>query len=155
MLWLQGPELAIHHPDAVLDAMNEWSREHHGASGLTDRCRASIVSMQVCRQHRSLKRRVCVCQAFQAGPPPSHGQYCAASGLTDRCQASTINMQVCRQLHAQLAAAILKMLTWTSGVVAPEGFWPGRLLLHHRKLRCRCRAACRFLAAALPKQIQG
>lgn len=44
---LQGPELAVHHGDRVLDGMNEWSREHHGASGLTARCRASTTSMQV------------------------------------------------------------------------------------------------------------
>jgi hypothetical protein len=44
----QGPEVAIHHSDEVLDGMNAWSCEHHGASGLTARCRASSVSMQVC-----------------------------------------------------------------------------------------------------------
>jgi Exonuclease len=47
-LSLQGPDLAIHHSDEVLDGMNAWSCEHHGASGLTARCRASTVSMQVC-----------------------------------------------------------------------------------------------------------
>ncbi len=41
-----GPELAIHHPPAVLDGMNPWCREHHGASGLTDRVRASRVTME-------------------------------------------------------------------------------------------------------------
>jgi hypothetical protein len=46
-LRLQGPDLAIHHGDEVLDGMNAWSCEHHGASGLTARCRASTVSMQV------------------------------------------------------------------------------------------------------------
>lgn len=47
-LSVQGPDLAIHHGDEVLDGMNAWSCEHHGASGLTARCRASTVSMQVC-----------------------------------------------------------------------------------------------------------
>jgi len=42
----QGPELAIHHSDAVLAAMNEWSERQHGASGLTQRCRESAVSMR-------------------------------------------------------------------------------------------------------------
>lgn len=42
----QGPELAIHHGEAVLAAMNEWSEKQHGASGLTQRCRESTVGMR-------------------------------------------------------------------------------------------------------------
>jgi len=42
----QGPEVAIHHSDAVLAAMNEWSERQHGGSGLTQRCRESAVSMR-------------------------------------------------------------------------------------------------------------
>lgn len=41
---VEGPVLAIHHPDALLEAMDDWNREHHGASGLTARVRASRVS---------------------------------------------------------------------------------------------------------------
>ncbi len=37
----EGPVIAIHQPDDVLAAMDEWNREHHGASGLIDRVRAS------------------------------------------------------------------------------------------------------------------
>jgi oligoribonuclease len=37
----EGPDLAIHQPDTVLSAMESWSREHHGASGLLDRIKAS------------------------------------------------------------------------------------------------------------------
>src|SRR5437868_10645369 len=37
----EGPVLAIHQPDAVLEAMDDWNREHHGASGLTTRVRES------------------------------------------------------------------------------------------------------------------
>ena len=36
-----GPVLAIHQSDSVLDALDDWNREHHGASGLLDRVRAS------------------------------------------------------------------------------------------------------------------
>ena len=43
---LQGPDIAIHHPDSVLDDMNEWSREHHAASGLTQRCRSSTITLR-------------------------------------------------------------------------------------------------------------
>ena len=41
---VEGPVLAVHQPDAVLEAMDDWNREHHGASGLTARVRASQLS---------------------------------------------------------------------------------------------------------------
>jgi oligoribonuclease len=41
----EGPVLAIHHPAAVLEAMDDWNREHHAASGLTARVSASRLSM--------------------------------------------------------------------------------------------------------------
>lgn len=41
----EGPNLAIHQSEDVLKAMNEWCREHHGDSGLTERVRKSTVSM--------------------------------------------------------------------------------------------------------------
>ncbi|CAL8070909.1 unnamed protein product [Orchesella dallaii] len=43
-------EIARHDPivfkieDSVLDKMNEWCREHHGKSGLTDSCRTSNIT---------------------------------------------------------------------------------------------------------------
>jgi oligoribonuclease len=40
----EGPELVVHQPHSVLDAMDEWNREHHGASGLVDRVRVSTLS---------------------------------------------------------------------------------------------------------------
>ena len=33
----EGPDLVIHQPETVLDGMNDWSRQHHTASGLLDR----------------------------------------------------------------------------------------------------------------------
>jgi oligoribonuclease len=39
----EGPVIAIHHPDAVLERMDEWNRNQHGSSGLTARVRASGV----------------------------------------------------------------------------------------------------------------
>lgn len=38
-----GPELVIHQSDEILAAMDGWNTEHHGASGLTDKVRASEV----------------------------------------------------------------------------------------------------------------
>ncbi len=41
----EGPVLAIHQPAAVLDAMDQWNREHHADSGLTARVLASRLTM--------------------------------------------------------------------------------------------------------------
>lgn len=40
----QGPELVIHQADDVLENMNDWCKEHHGDSGLTNRVRDSVVT---------------------------------------------------------------------------------------------------------------
>ncbi|MDP6538221.1 MAG: oligoribonuclease [Planctomycetota bacterium] len=39
----EGPELVIHQPDSVLEAMDSWNRTHHGESGLTSRVRESTI----------------------------------------------------------------------------------------------------------------
>ncbi|MCG3188585.1 MAG: Oligoribonuclease [Burkholderiaceae bacterium] len=39
----EGPVLAIHQSDAVLDAMDTWNKATHGKSGLVERVRASTV----------------------------------------------------------------------------------------------------------------
>jgi len=41
----QGPVIAIHQPDSVLDAMDEWNQTHHGNSGLIKRVKQSQYSM--------------------------------------------------------------------------------------------------------------
>lgn len=43
---IHGPEVVIHHSDEVLAGMNDWCRQHHEKSGLTDRVRQSTVSME-------------------------------------------------------------------------------------------------------------
>lgn len=40
----EGPVLAIHQPDEVLDAMDEWNTRQHGNSGLTKRVRETCIS---------------------------------------------------------------------------------------------------------------
>jgi oligoribonuclease len=37
----EGPVIAVHQPERLLAAMDDWNKEHHGASGLLDRVRAS------------------------------------------------------------------------------------------------------------------
>lgn len=39
----EGPNLVVHQPDSVLEAMDEWNTRHHGESGLTERVRNSEI----------------------------------------------------------------------------------------------------------------
>jgi oligoribonuclease len=41
----EGPALAIHQPDSVLEAMDEWNTRQHGQSGLTARVRESSLTV--------------------------------------------------------------------------------------------------------------
>ncbi|KAJ2780288.1 rna exonuclease [Coemansia javaensis] len=41
----RGESIVIHQPAAVMDAMGDWCKEHHGASGLTQSVLASTVTM--------------------------------------------------------------------------------------------------------------
>ena len=47
----EGPVIAIHQPDAVLSAMDEWNTRQHGQSGLTERVKNSTVSVVDAEQH--------------------------------------------------------------------------------------------------------
>ena len=40
----EGPELAIHQSDAILDGMDAWNTRQHNISGLVERVRASTLS---------------------------------------------------------------------------------------------------------------
>ena len=40
----EGPVIAVHQPDDVLDNMDPWCVDTHGKSGLTARCRQSTIS---------------------------------------------------------------------------------------------------------------
>jgi oligoribonuclease len=39
----EGPVIAVHQTDAILDGMDEWCTRVHGDSGLTQRCRDSRI----------------------------------------------------------------------------------------------------------------
>lgn len=42
----EGPDLILHEDAAVLSAMDDWNREHHGASGLSAAVLASSLSLE-------------------------------------------------------------------------------------------------------------
>ena len=46
----EGPVIAIHQADEILNSMDEWNTRHHGDSGLIDRVRNSRISMQQAEQ---------------------------------------------------------------------------------------------------------
>lgn len=46
----EGPVLAIHHDDDILNRMDDWNTRQHGRSGLLDRVRKSQVTMQQAEQ---------------------------------------------------------------------------------------------------------
>ncbi len=41
-----GPVIAVHQPDSVLNAMDDWCIKTHGQTGLTDRVRKSTITEQ-------------------------------------------------------------------------------------------------------------
>lgn len=56
----EGPVLAIHAPEHILAAMDQWNREHHTASGLIARARASTISpTEAERQTLEFVKRYC------------------------------------------------------------------------------------------------
>lgn len=46
----EGPVLAIHQPQLVMDSMDEWNTRQHGQSGLTKRVQESTLSTQEAEQ---------------------------------------------------------------------------------------------------------
>ena len=72
----EGPVFAIHQPDAVLDAMDDWNRNQHGGSGLVKRVRSSPLNEQDAEQMtiEFLKKYV----------PPKTSPMCGNSICQDR-----------------------------------------------------------------------
>jgi len=46
----EGPVIAIHHPDEILDNMDEWNTRQHGQSGLIARAKASDYTLAKAEQ---------------------------------------------------------------------------------------------------------
>ena len=46
----EGPVFAIHQPDVILAAMDEWNKRQHSLSGLADRVRESAISARDAEQ---------------------------------------------------------------------------------------------------------
>ncbi len=72
----EGPVLAIHQPDAVLEQMDRWNQTQHGNSGLIDRVRASDVDVAQA-ESRTL-------EFLEAWVPPNTSPMCGNSICQDR-----------------------------------------------------------------------
>ena len=46
----EGPDIAIHYPEKVLQNMEAWSEKQHQSSGLLERVRASSVNFRKAEQ---------------------------------------------------------------------------------------------------------
>ncbi len=49
----EGPVIAVHQPEEVLVGLDDWNRQHHGASGLLERVRVSPVD-EAGAEHQTL-----------------------------------------------------------------------------------------------------
>lgn len=56
----EGPVFAIHQPQVVLDAMDDWNQKHHHASGLVRRvCESSVSVAEAEQQTLAFVRQYC------------------------------------------------------------------------------------------------
>ena len=72
----EGPVLAIHQPDAVLAAMDDWNTSQHGKSGLTERVRKSQVDAAAAER--------ATLEFLSAWVPPGKSPMCGNSICQDR-----------------------------------------------------------------------
>ena len=72
----EGPVLAIHQPDEVMEAMDEWNTRQHGRSGLTQRVRESDIDYAAA-EARTL-------EFLQGWVPAGHSPMCGNSICQDR-----------------------------------------------------------------------
>lgn len=72
----EGPVIAIHQSDDVLNNMNEWCIKQHGASGLTQRCRESTID-----EHEAARQTI---EFYKQFAPKGKSPMCGNSICQDR-----------------------------------------------------------------------
>ena len=111
----EGPELAIRHPLARLEAMDEWNRTTHGKSGLWDRVLASEVD--------AAQAERATIEFLAQWVPPGRSPICGNSICQDRRFLARCMPRLERYFHYRnLDVSTLKELArrWSPGVL--EGF---------------------------------
>jgi len=72
----EGPVLAIHQPEAVLNAMDDWNTRQHAGSGLTERVRKSTLDEQAAERQ--------TIEFLSQYVPPNASPMCGNSICQDR-----------------------------------------------------------------------
>jgi oligoribonuclease len=72
----EGPVFAIHQPDTILEAMDEWNTKQHTKSGLVDRVRASTITLEYAQAE--------TIEFLMQHVPPSKSPMCGNSICQDR-----------------------------------------------------------------------
>jgi oligoribonuclease len=111
----EGPVLAIHQPDTLLDGMDEWNTRQHGGSGLTERVRNSQVDTAAAEQ---------ATLAFLSDwVPPGKSPMCGNSICQDRRFMYRLMPELERFFHYRnLDVSTLKELARRWSPVVYDGF---------------------------------
>ena len=109
----EGPILAIHQSDEVLQSMDDWNKEHHAKSGLVERVRASE-----CSEGEAERLTLAFLQAWI---PPGKSPMCGNSICQDRRFLARLMPELERYFHYRnLDVSTLKELCtrWAPKVAA-------------------------------------
>lgn len=111
----EGPDIVVHQPDSVLDAMDAWCTQQHGHSGLTAQVKASTVALAEA-EARTL-------EFLRAHCPPGKSPLCGNSIGHDRRFLLRYMPQVSGFLHYRMVdVSSIKELTrrWYPSLSAPR-----------------------------------
>jgi oligoribonuclease len=90
----EGPALAIHQPDALLDQMDEWNTTHHNSSGLVARVKESVIDEQ--------EAQAATLAFFREYVPDGKSPMCGNSVWQDRRFLARYMPEVERYFHYRL-----------------------------------------------------
>jgi len=114
----EGPVLAIHQPDTVLNAMDEWNTSQHAKSGLTERVRKSTLDAQAAERQ--------TLEFLAQYVPPNASPMCGNSICQDRRFLARCMPELERYFHYRnLDVSTLKELAkrWSPNILS--GFTKG------------------------------
>jgi len=72
----QGPEIVIHQSQAILEAMDDWNKAHHGQSGLTALVQQSHIAVE--------QAEIATLDFFRIWCPPKSSPLCGNTIYQDR-----------------------------------------------------------------------
>lgn len=111
----EGPDIVVHQPDAVLDAMDAWCTQQHGNSGLTAQVKASTTSLA--------EAEALTLEFLRTHCPPGKSPLCGNSIGHDRRFLLRYMPQVAGFLHYRIVdVSSIKELTrrWYPTLSAPR-----------------------------------